>query len=66
MTDMCYSIPEQIAYISTFTTLLPGDVISTGSPGGIRSRRQANIWLKSGDVVEMEIAGVGTLRNVVG
>jgi len=65
VTDMCFSIPEQIAYISTFTTLLPGDVISTGSPGGIRSRRQANVWLKAGDVVEMEIPGVGTLRNTV-
>ncbi|MEK9660132.1 MAG: fumarylacetoacetate hydrolase family protein [Alphaproteobacteria bacterium] len=65
VTDMAFSIPELIAYISTFTTLLPGDVISSGSPGGIRNRRQANVYVQAGDEIEMEIDRVGTLRNKV-
>lgn len=65
VTDMAFSIPELIAYISTFTTLLPGDVISSGSPGGIRNRRQANVYVRPGDEIEMEIDRVGTLRNKV-
>lgn len=65
VTDMAFSIPELIAYISTFTTLLPGDVISSGSPGGIRNRRQANIYVQAGDMVEMEISRVGVLKNTV-
>ena len=65
VSDMAFSIPQLIAYISTFTTLLPGDVISSGSPGGIRNRRQANIYVRPGDTVEMEITRVGTLRNGV-
>jgi 2-keto-4-pentenoate hydratase/2-oxohepta-3-ene-1,7-dioic acid hydratase in catechol pathway len=65
VTDMAFSIAQLIEYISTFTTLLPGDVISSGSPGGIRNRRQANIYVRPGDTVEMEITRVGTLRNGV-
>ena len=65
VTDMAFSIPQLIAYISTFTTLLPGDVISSGSPGGIRVRRQAETFVQLGDSVEMEITRVGALRNGV-
>ena len=63
--DMIYSLPRIINYLSTFTTLQPGDVIATGSPGGVRPRRNAGVFLKPGDVVEMEIPGVGLLRNPV-
>lgn len=63
--DMIFSIPAIIAYLSTFTTLRAGDVISTGSPGGVRPRRDAGVFLKPGDVMEMEIDGIGILRNGV-
>ena len=62
---MIFSIPEQIAYISTFTPLAPGDVIVTGTPGGVGSRRNPPEYMKAGDVIEVEISGVGLLRNPV-
>jgi 2-keto-4-pentenoate hydratase/2-oxohepta-3-ene-1,7-dioic acid hydratase in catechol pathway len=65
VTDMAFSIPQLIAYISTFATLLPGDVISSGSPGGIRVRRKDSVYVQPGDTVEMEISRVGTLTNKV-
>ena len=65
VTDMAFSIPELIAYISTFTTLLPGDVISSGSPGGIRVRRKDKVYVQPGDTVEMDITRIGTLTNKV-
>ena len=65
-TDMLiHSIPRLIAYISTWTTLLPGDVIVTGTPGGVGARRNPPVWMKAGDVVEVEVSRVGILRNVV-
>lgn len=65
-TDMLiHSIPRLIAYISTWTTLLPGDVIVTGTPGGVGARRNPPVWMKAGDVVEVEVSKVGVLRNVV-
>jgi 2-keto-4-pentenoate hydratase/2-oxohepta-3-ene-1,7-dioic acid hydratase in catechol pathway len=63
--DMIFSIPEIIAYLSTFTTLLPGDVIATGTPGGVGAKRTPPLWMKAGDVVEIEVAGVGVLTNPV-
>lgn len=63
--DMIFTIPQIIAYVSTFTALEPGDVITTGSPGGIRPRREAGIYLKPGDHVEMEISRIGVLANPV-
>jgi 2-keto-4-pentenoate hydratase/2-oxohepta-3-ene-1,7-dioic acid hydratase in catechol pathway len=63
--DMLFSIPALIAYASTFTELVPGDVIATGTPGGVGSRRTPPVWMKAGDVIEIEIGGVGTLRNTV-
>lgn len=62
---MIYTIPRILAYLSTFTELIPGDVIATGTPGGIHARRQQEIFLNVGDTVEMEISGIGTLRNTV-
>ncbi|MEO6986012.1 MAG: fumarylacetoacetate hydrolase family protein, partial [Paralcaligenes sp.] len=62
---MIFSVPELIAYVSTFTELEPGDVISTGTPAGVGLSRKPPVFLKSGDVFEVEISGVGVLRNPV-
>lgn len=63
--EMIFSIPTIIAYVSGFTPLSPGDVIATGTPGGVGAKRQPPLWLKSGDVVEIDIPGVGLLVNRV-
>lgn len=62
---MLFPFRKLINYISTFTTLVPGDVIVTGTPTGAGARFDPPIWLKPGDVVEVEAEGIGTLRNVV-
>ena len=65
-TDMLiYSIPQIIAFCSDFTPLSPGDVIATGTPEGVGHRRNPQVWMKPGDVLEVEITGIGTLRNRV-
>lgn len=65
-TDMLlFDIPSQIAYISTFTTLRPGDVIVTGTPGGVGARHEPPIWMKPGDRIEVEVSKLGTLVNLV-
>jgi 2-keto-4-pentenoate hydratase/2-oxohepta-3-ene-1,7-dioic acid hydratase in catechol pathway len=63
--DMVFDVPSLIHYISTWTELRPGDVISTGTPGGVGFVRKPPVFLKDGDVVEVEISGVGVLRNPV-
>jgi 2-keto-4-pentenoate hydratase/2-oxohepta-3-ene-1,7-dioic acid hydratase in catechol pathway len=63
--DMIFPIPRIIAYVSTFTTLMPGDVIATGTPGGVGARRTPPLWMKSGDKIEVEIGAVGRLTNRV-
>ncbi|OCC06674.1 2-hydroxyhepta-2,4-diene-1,7-dioate isomerase [Labrys sp. WJW] len=62
---MIFSFTRIIAYISTFTTLVPGDVIVTGTPTGAGARFDPPIWLKPGDVVEVSAEGLGTLRNTI-
>ena len=62
---MIHSIPRQIAYISSFIPLLPGDVIVTGTPGGVGNKRSPQLYMKDGDVVEIEVDAVGILRNSV-
>jgi len=62
--QMIFSVPRLIAYCSTFMSLAPGDVIVSGTPGGVGAKRQPPFWLKEGDVVEVEIGHVGLLRNV--
>ena len=63
--NMIFSVPQLVAYISTFTTLLPGDVIVTGTPAGVGFTRTPPVWLVPGDVFEVDISGVGVLRNAV-
>ena len=63
--NMIFTVPQLLAYISTFTTLLPGDVIVTGTPAGVGFTRTPPVWLIPGDVFEVEISGVGVLRNAV-
>jgi len=63
--DMIFDIPALIEYITTFTALSPGDVILTGTPGGVGVRRDPQIFLKPGDRVEVEIEKVGLLANPV-
>jgi len=63
ISQMIFDIPRQIEYCSSFTRLEPGDVIVTGTPGGVGSRRTPPLWMKPGDIVEVEIERVGLLRN---
>lgn len=58
-------VPGLIAYCSTIMTLLPGDVIVTGTPGGVGLKRTPPLFMKPGDVAEVEISGIGVLRNAV-
>lgn len=62
---MVYGLPELIAYFSTITTLLPGDVIATGTPAGVGSRRDPPLWMKPGDRIEVSVDRVGVLTNEV-
>lgn len=63
--NLIHSFAMLLAYISTFTTLEPGDVIATGTPSGVGGKREPPVWLSDGDVLEIEVSGVGTLRNAV-
>ncbi|MCE8548269.1 fumarylacetoacetate hydrolase family protein [Ruegeria pomeroyi] len=65
LANMIFSVRDEIAYISTFTTLNPGDIIVTGTPTGAGARFDPPRYLKPGDVVEVEVTGVGTLVNGV-
>jgi len=62
---MIFDIPRQIEYCSTFTRLEPGDVIVSGTPGGVGARRSPPLWMKPGDIVEVEVERLGVLRNPV-
>lgn len=62
---MIFSFRKIINYISTFTTLVPGDVIVTGTPTGAGARLEPPIWLKPRDIVEVEADGIGILRNTI-
>ena len=61
--QMIFKIPKIIEYVSTWTTLEPGDVLVTGTPGGVGARRTPPVWMKPGDKVEIEIDKVGILEN---
>lgn len=62
---LIHSIPRQIAHISAFMPLATGDVIVTGTPGGVGAKRTPPVWMKPGDVVEIEVDAIGILRNTV-
>ena len=62
---MIFSIARLVSYCSTLTWLRPGDVIATGTPGGVASRMNPPRWLKPGETIEVVIGGVGRLRNTV-
>ena len=63
--DMIFSIPRLIEYCSRWTLLQPGDVIATGTPGGVGARRVPPLWMKPGDTLEIDIEQLGCLRNPV-
>jgi 2-keto-4-pentenoate hydratase/2-oxohepta-3-ene-1,7-dioic acid hydratase in catechol pathway len=63
--QMIFKIPKIIEYVSTWTTLEPGDVLVTGTPGGVGARRNPPVWMKPGDKVEIEIDKVGVLENSI-
>ena len=65
ISELCFDIPALIEYCSTFTELMPGDVIATGTPGGVGFARTPPLWLTPGDRVEVAISGVGKLVNHV-
>jgi 2-keto-4-pentenoate hydratase/2-oxohepta-3-ene-1,7-dioic acid hydratase in catechol pathway len=61
--QMIFSVAATIAFLSSFMTLEPGDLIATGTPSGIGARRQPPLFLHPGDIVEVEIERIGTIRN---
>lgn len=63
--DFIFDIPAIIAYLSAMTELVPGDVITTGTPEGVGFVRKPPLWLKPGDEVDVEISGIGVLHNTV-
>ncbi len=63
--NMIFKVPDLVSYISKVMTLEVGDVIATGTPGGVGFGRNPQVFLKPGDVVEIEIEGIGMLRNPV-
>ena len=63
--QMIVDIPSAIEFFSSFTRLRPGDVIATGTPGGVGFARQPPVWLQPGDIIEVSVEGIGTIRNRV-
>lgn len=63
--DMIFGVAKTIAFLSQGTTLLPGDLIFTGTPQGVGMGKKPPVWLKDGDVVEVGLEGVGTCVNKV-
>jgi 2-keto-4-pentenoate hydratase/2-oxohepta-3-ene-1,7-dioic acid hydratase in catechol pathway len=63
--QMIVDIPSAVEFFSSFTRLAPGDVIATGTPGGVGFARQPPVWLHPGDVIEVTIENIGTIRNHV-
>ncbi|HEY0677645.1 MAG TPA: fumarylacetoacetate hydrolase family protein [Chitinophagaceae bacterium] len=63
--NLIFKIPLLVSYTSRFMTLLPGDIISTGTPAGVGLGQTPNIYLKPGDIVELSIDGLGTARQTV-
>lgn len=65
ISDLVFGVAALVSYCSTFTNINPGDVIVTGTPGGVGFFRKPQVFMKDGDVIEVEITGIGTLSNTV-
>jgi len=65
LSDLIFPLEKLVNYCSSFIELQPGDVIVTGTPGGVGDRREPPVYMKNGDVVEIEISKLGILTNVV-
>lgn len=63
--QMIVDVPSAVEFFSSFTRLRPGDVIATGTPGGVGFARKPPVWLEPGDLIEVTVEGVGTIRNRV-
>jgi 2-keto-4-pentenoate hydratase/2-oxohepta-3-ene-1,7-dioic acid hydratase in catechol pathway len=63
--ELCFDVSQLIEYCSTWTQLEPGDVIVTGTPGGVGAGRTPPLWMKAGDTVEVDIEGIGVLQNPI-
>lgn len=63
--NLIFKVPRLVSFISEVMTLEPGDIIATGTPGGVGFVRKPPVWMKAGDVVEIEIENIGILRNPV-
>jgi 2-keto-4-pentenoate hydratase/2-oxohepta-3-ene-1,7-dioic acid hydratase in catechol pathway len=63
--NLIFGVPELVEYLSSVFTLEPGDVVSTGTPGGVGSARKPPVYLRAGDCVEVRVEGLGELRNPV-
>ena len=63
--QMLVDVPSAVEFFSSFTRLAPGDVIATGTPGGVGFARVPPVWMQPGDVIEVSVEGIGALRNRV-
>jgi 2-keto-4-pentenoate hydratase/2-oxohepta-3-ene-1,7-dioic acid hydratase in catechol pathway len=63
--NMIFPVAESIAYITQGMTLEPGDIIMTGTPSGVGLARKPPVWMKAGDICEIEIEGIGVLSNAI-
>jgi 2-keto-4-pentenoate hydratase/2-oxohepta-3-ene-1,7-dioic acid hydratase in catechol pathway len=63
--DMVFSCKQLVSYVSHCMTLLPGSIIMTGTPEGVGFGRKPPVWLKPGDIVSVQIEGIGSLSNPV-
>ncbi len=63
--ELCFDVAQLVEYCSKWSQLEPGDVIVTGTPGGVGAGRKPPLWMKAGDTVEIEITGLGVLRNPI-
>ena len=62
---MIFDVASIIAYVSSWTDLRAGDVIATGTPEGVGFARKPQLWMRSGDIVEVEISDIGILKNTI-
>jgi 2-keto-4-pentenoate hydratase/2-oxohepta-3-ene-1,7-dioic acid hydratase in catechol pathway len=62
---MIFTVGEVVSYLSRYMTLNPGDIIATGTPHGVGMGRTPQLWLGDGDIVEVEVEGIGVLRTPI-